>query len=95
MPTPVSATSTRTNGVSIRTGNPGFAARLDAALSAAPDEGPPRERARRLGEALWELVSGNDDPDAARLLELLRNEALRTVGEDNAWMCGEAIASLT
>ena len=80
---------------SLRSENPGFAAKLDAALAKAPDGGPPRERARRLGESLWELVSGNDDPAAARLLELLRQEALRTVGEDNAWMCGEAIASLT
>jgi hypothetical protein len=80
---------------SIRSEDPAFAAKLDAALSAAPDEGPPRERARRLGESLWTLVSGNDAPAAARLLELLRQEALRTVGEDNTWMCGEAIASLT
>jgi hypothetical protein len=80
---------------SLRPENPGFAAKLDAALANVPEEGPPRERARRLGESLWELVSGNDDPAAARLLELLRQEALRTVAEDNTWMCGEAIASLT
>ena len=80
---------------SLRTEDPGFAAKLDAAPASAPDEGPPRERARRLGESLWTLVAGSDDPAAARLLDLLRQEALRTVGEDNAWMCGEAIASLT
>jgi HAMP domain-containing protein len=80
---------------SVRADSPEFAASLDAALAATPESDAPRDRGRQLGEALWELVSGNDDPAAARLLAILQAEALRTMGEDNAWMCLDAIASLT
>ena len=80
---------------SIRSESPAFARGLDEALAGAPEGGTSRDRARQLGEALWSLVSGSDDPAAARLLALLQEEALRTMSEDNAWMCPEAIASLT
>jgi len=80
---------------SIRSESPAFARGLDEALAGAPEGGTSRDRARQLGEALWNLVSGSDDPAAARLLALLQQEALRTMSEDNAWMCPEAIASLT
>jgi len=80
---------------SIRSESPAFAAGIDAALAGTPEGDEPRDRARQLGEALWRLVSDHDDPAAARLLAILSAEALRTMGEDNAWMCPEAIASLT
>jgi hypothetical protein len=80
---------------SIRSESPDFARGLDQALAGAPDGGTSRDRARQLGEDLWSLVSGSDEPAAARLLTLLQEEALRTMSEDNAWMCPEAIASLT
>jgi len=80
---------------SIRSESPAFAAGLDAALAGAPEGGTPRDRGRQLGEDLWVLVSKRDEPAAARLLALLQQEAIRTLGEDNAWMCIEAIASLT
>ena len=63
--------------------------------AAEPAGDKPRDRARQLGEALWTLVSESDDPAAERLLEILQQEAIRTLGEDNSWMCLEAIASLT
>jgi hypothetical protein len=80
---------------SVRGESPAFAAGLDAALAGEPAGDKPRDRARQLGEALWTLVSESDDPAADRLLEILQKEAIRTLGEDNAWMCLEAIASLT
>jgi len=80
---------------SLRTESPEFAAKLDAALAAVPAEGAPRERSRRLGEALWPLVTSGHEPGASRLLELLQQEAVRILGEDNRWICPEAIASLT
>jgi len=80
---------------SVRSESPAFATGLEAALAAAPRDAAPRERARQLGEALWRLVSGSEDPAATRLMALLREEALRTASEDAVWMCGEAIASLT
>ncbi|MBW2275139.1 MAG: hypothetical protein JRG96_17870 [Deltaproteobacteria bacterium] len=79
----------------VRSSSPDFAAGLDAALAAVPHGDAPRDRGRQLGEALWGLVSGSEDPAAAQLLALLQAEALRTMSEDNAWMCPEAIASLT
>jgi hypothetical protein len=80
---------------SVRSESPAFARGLDAALAAAPQGDTSRDRARQLGEALWSLVAESDDAAAARLLALLQQEALRTMHEDNAWMCPEAIASLT
>jgi hypothetical protein len=80
---------------SVRFESPAFASGLEAALAAAPRDAAPRERACQLGEALWRLVSGSEDPAATRLMALLREEALRTASEDAVWMCGEAIASLT
>ena len=79
----------------VRDGSPEFAAGLDASLAGTPEGDAPRDRARQLGDALWRLVSESDDPAAARLLALLSAEAIRTMNEDNAWMCPEAIASLT
>jgi len=80
---------------SIRTSSPDFSAGLEAALAATHAGDMPRDRGRQLGGALWTLVSGSQDPAAAQLLALLQAEALRTMGEDNAWICPEAIASLT
>jgi hypothetical protein len=80
---------------SIRSESPAFAASLEAALASPSTDAAPHERARQLGEALWSLVSGKQDPAAARLMALLCEEALRTASEDAVWMCGEAIASLT
>ena len=80
---------------SLRQQAPAFAAGLDAALNGAPTGDAPRDRARQLGEALWDLVSGDDGPAANRLLAILSAEALRTMNEDNTWMCPEAILSLT
>jgi hypothetical protein len=80
---------------SLRGESPEFADKLDAALAAVPADGEPRERARRLGEALWPLVTSGDEPGSTRLLELLQQEAIRILGEDNRWICPDAIASLT
>ena len=80
---------------SIRSESPDFAAKLDAAVEAKPEGDAPRDRSRQLGGALWDLCSEDQGPAAARLLALLETEALRTMGEDNVWMCPEAIESLT
>lgn len=80
---------------SIRSESPQFAAKLDAALKAKPGGDTPRDRSRQLGEALWGLYTENEGPEADRLLAILQAEALRTMSEDNAWICPEAIASLT
>jgi HAMP domain-containing protein len=80
---------------SLRGDAPEFASKLDAALAAAPPGGAPRERARQLGESLWQLVIGGEEPGAGRLLALLQQEAVRILGEDTRWICPEAIQSLT
>ncbi len=80
---------------SVRSESPEFAAGLEAALAAKPEGDAPRDRSRQLGEALWSLYSESKGPAADRLLAILQAEALRTMGEDNAWICMEAIASLT
>lgn len=80
---------------SLRHEAPAFATGLDTALKGVPAGDAPRDRARQLGKALWDLVSGDDGPAANQLLALLSAEALRTMNEDNAWMCSEAILSLT
>jgi hypothetical protein len=80
---------------SLRTESPEFAVKLDAAMATVPVDGEARERARRIGEALWPLVTSGDEPGSARLLEVLQQEAVRILGEDNRWICPEAIASLT
>jgi hypothetical protein len=80
---------------SIRSESPDFAAELEAALAGTPAGDSSRDRARQLGEALWVLVSARDEPASERLLVLLQEEAVRTLLEDNVWMCPEAIASLT
>jgi len=80
---------------SVRSESPEFAAKLEAAVEATPEGEAPRDRSRQLGGALWNLCSEDQGPAAARLLALLQAEALRTMGEDNVWMCPEAIASLT
>lgn len=79
---------------SLRDEAPDFAAKLDAALAAVP-AGAPRARARGLGESLWPLVTSGEEPGASRLLAILQQEAIRILGEDNRWICPEAIASLT
>ena len=91
----LSRNGVQARAASTRSASPAFARGLDAALAGAPGGATSRDRGRQLGEALWSLVSDSDDPAAARLLALLQQEALRTMGEDNAWMCPEAIASLT
>ncbi len=80
---------------SIRSESPEFATKLLAALETRPEGDAPRDRSKQLGEALWSLYSENEGPAADRLLAILQAEALRTMSEDNAWICMEAIASLT
>jgi hypothetical protein len=78
-----------------RDGSPDFAARLLKALDGIAQDAGARERNRQMGEALWQLVSKNDDPAAKQLLALLSQLALESANADNAYLCGEAIASLT
>ena len=80
---------------SLRAESPDFAAKLDAAVATVPADGEARERARRIGEALWPLVTLGEAPGSARLLDVLQQEAVRILGEDNRWICPDAIASLT
>jgi HAMP domain-containing protein len=80
---------------SIRSESPGFAQSLEAALAAAAPGATPREQACQVGEALWLLASESEDPAAARLWELLREESLRATAADGLWMCAEAFESLT
>ncbi len=80
---------------SVRSDCPEFAASLEAALAAKPASDAARDRSRQLGEALWSLFSQSEGPAADRLLAILQAEALRTMSEDNVWICPEAIASLT
>ena len=80
---------------SLRAESPEFAEKLDAAMAAVPADAEARERSRRMGEALWPLVTSGDEPGSTRLLELLQQEAIRILGEDNRWICPDAIASLT
>ena len=80
---------------SIRSESPGLAGSLEAALAAAPPGATPREHACQVGEALWRLASERQNPAAARLWELLRDEALRATAPDGLWMCAEAFESLT
>jgi hypothetical protein len=91
----VVASGVRELADSLRDESPEFADKLDAAMAVIPAEGEARERARRIGEALWPLVTSGDDPGSAQLLELLQQEAVRILGEDNRWICPDAIASLT
>ena len=84
---------------SVRSESPEFTTGLEAALADEPAGDGPRDRSRQLGEALWSLYSEShgaesDGPAADRLLAILQAEALRTMSEDNAWICMEAIASL-
>jgi HAMP domain-containing protein len=78
----------------VRAESPEFSASLEAALATAPADAAPRVRAREVGDALWRLISGRDQPGAARVFEVLRKEAIRTASDDREWMCDEAIASL-
>ncbi|MDP6980126.1 MAG: hypothetical protein QF570_16235 [Myxococcota bacterium] len=80
---------------SVRSESPDLSAGLDAALSAVAEGDAPRDRLRQLGESLWALYSASEGPGADELLAILQAEALRTMSEDNAWICPEAIASLT
>jgi hypothetical protein len=80
---------------SLRSESPEFAGQLDAVMAAVPADGEPRERSRRMGEALWPLVTSGEEPGSTQLLALLQQEAIRILGEDNRWICPDAIASLT
>lgn len=75
--------------------SPEFSKRLIAALDGVASVEGTRQRNREMGEALWQLVSKNDDPAAKQLLALLSQLALESANADNRYMCGEAIASLT
>jgi hypothetical protein len=68
---------------------------LDAVMAAVPADAEPRELSRRMGEALWPLVTSGEEPGSTQLLALLQQEAIRILGEDNRWICPDAIASLT
>jgi len=80
--------ATQTRGES-----PELAARIETALAAATGIDDPRERHRRLGEALTELL-GCDDPGVGQVRQLLEQEVSRTAGEDSLWMSTAAIESL-
>jgi hypothetical protein len=91
----VIASGVRELAESLRAESADFADKLDTAMATVPADGEARERARQIGEALWPLVTSGDDPGSAQLLELLQQEAVRILGEDNRWICPDAIASLT
>ncbi len=74
---------------------PEFSRRLGGALDSVGDIENARERNRALGDALWALVEDDRSAAAARLLEHLRSRALASANADNAYLCVEAIASLT
>jgi hypothetical protein len=80
---------------SLRSESPEFAGQLDAVMAAVPADAEPRELSRRMGEALWPLVTSGEEPGSTQLLALLQQEAIRILGEDNRWICPDAIASLT
>ena len=80
---------------SVRSESPGFAESLEAALGAAAPGATAREHACQVGDALWRLASESQDPAAARLWQLLRDESLRATAPDGLWMCAEAFESLT
>ena len=87
-------TGAREVAESIRAESPTRAEEIDAALAARPESDEPRDRARQLGEALWSLISEGQDPAAEKLLDVLRQNALQSAGEDAIWICGESIHSL-
>ncbi len=80
---------------SVRSDSPDLAVGLEAALAANPEGDATRDRSRQLGESLWALYTESEGPGADKLLAILQAEALRTMSEDNVWICPEAIASLT
>lgn len=75
--------------------SPEFVRALEQALAGFPEDADARDQNRYLGESLWSLVSGNEDPAAKEVLALLYKQALAIFGADGKYMCGEAIASLT
>ncbi len=77
----------------IRTASPVVADQLDAALEAAAGEPDPRPRNTVLGEALTEILTG-EDPAVGQLRDLLMQDAGLTASEDTVWMCAAAIESL-
>jgi hypothetical protein len=79
---------------SLRSESPTFSASIDQALAEIAVDGDPRQRNRELGRVLWPLVTGGDEPGATRLLAILQAEAVRILGEDNRWLCPDAIVSL-
>ncbi len=79
---------------SIRAESPAFAESLDEVLAAPPRADEPRDRTRQLGAALWEMFSNSDDPRAAGLRDLFREQAVQIAREDGVWICEEAIRSL-
>jgi uncharacterized protein with ATP-grasp and redox domains len=78
-----------------REGSPEFSARLLAALDASAQVDGLRARNKQMSEALWQLVSKNDDPAAKLLLTQLSQIALESANADNVYICGEAVVSLT
>ena len=76
-----------------RQNSPDTAAGLDAALE-NPASGEPRERARRLGEAVAALLTRSDAPARLQVLKLLQDEAGQSTSEDANWVCLEALRSL-
>lgn len=76
--------------------SPTFSRQLEQVLTALPETGEARDKNRALGEALWQLVEGeNDDPAAKALLRLLYDQALAAYSADGRYISIEAIASLT
>jgi hypothetical protein len=78
-----------------RANAPDFAAGIEAALLGSEEIEDPRERNRQVGEALWQLVSGNDSTQAKQLLKLIYDQAIQTLTADARYVSPEAIASLT
>lgn len=75
--------------------SPELSGRIDAALDAVSRQGEARDVCRALGEALWAIVAGSQDPAARALLALLQEQALAVYSADGRYLCFEAIASLT
>jgi hypothetical protein len=78
---------------SIRDTSPALAGEIDAVLADRPASDEPRDRARQLGGALWSLVSQSQDPAAAKLVDVLRENACQAAGEDAIWLCSESLHS--
>jgi hypothetical protein len=76
-----------------RGASPDFAAGLEAVLE-TPSSGEPRERARRLGEAIAAFLGRSDASATRQVLQFLHDEAAESTAEDTRWACHEALQSL-